>query len=340
MNDFNAHLAAAISGRALTRPEMRSAMNALLANEVADADIAAFLLALRKRGETVDEIIAATEAIRSKALRVEAPANAIDTCGTGGDGADTFNISTAVAMVVAGCGVPVAKHGNRSASSRSGSSEVLAALGVNLKATPETISRCIFEAHVGFMFAAYHHRAVAHVAAVRKKLGVRTIFNVLGPLANPAGARRQIMGVFDAALTKPLASALGALGTERAWVVAGSDGLDELTTTGVSYVAQIHNGVVSEFEIAPEDAGVPRAAPEDLKGGTPEENADALRRLLDGEISAYRDITLLNAAAALVIADAASTLLEGAQKAAQSIDDGRARNALDMLVAISNEPTP
>ncbi|MCB2114118.1 MAG: anthranilate phosphoribosyltransferase [Parvularculaceae bacterium] len=340
MNDFSVLLAAVESGRALTRSEMRRAMDALLDNEVAEEDVGAFLLALRRRGETVDEIIAATEAIRAKALSVKAPPNAIDTCGTGGDGADTFNISTAVAMIVAGCGVPVAKHGNRSASSRSGSSEVLAAMGVNLKASPETIARCIENARVGFMFAAYHHRAVAHVAAVRKKLGVRTIFNVLGPLSNPAGARRQLLGVFDAALTRPLASALGALGTERAWVVAGSDGLDELTTTGVSYVAQTHKGEVTAFEIAPEDAGIPRAAPEDLKGGSPEKNADALLRLLKGELGPYRDIALLNAAAALVIADAAPTLPDGAQMAAKSIDDGRARKALDLLISISNEPAP
>lgn len=337
MSDFKSLLAAVKSGAALTQPEMRLAMDALLNNEVEEQDIADFLLALRARGETVDEIIAAAEAMRARALPVVAPKGAIDTCGTGGDGAGTFNISTAVAMIVAGCGVPVAKHGNRAASSRSGSSEVLAALGVNINAPPETISRCIEKAGVGFMFAAYHHRAVAHVATVRKKLGVRTIFNVLGPLANPAGARRQLMGVFDAALTRPLASALGALGAERAWVVSGSDGLDELTTTGVSYVAELRDGVVREFEVSPEDAGLPRAAPECLKGGTPDENADAFRRLLAGERGPYRDIAILNAAAALVIADATQTLRDGAEMAAQSIDEGRARNALALLIAISNE---
>ncbi|MCB2096009.1 MAG: anthranilate phosphoribosyltransferase [Parvularculaceae bacterium] len=336
MTDFDTLLETVKAGDTLTRSEMRRAMDALLGNEVREEKIAEFLLALKKRGETVEEIIAAAEAMREKALKVRAPENAIDTCGTGGDGADTYNISTAVALVVAGCGVPVAKHGNRAASSKSGSSDVLAALGVNLNAAPETIARCIEEARIGFMFAAYHHRAVAHVAAVRKKLGVRTIFNLLGPLANPAGARRQLMGVFDRNLTAPLATALGALGAERAWVVCGSDGLDELTTTGPSFVAETRRGIVREFQVSPDDAGVPRASPDDLKGGAPEENTAALRRLLGGERGPYRDITLLNAAAALIIADAASTLREAAAMAAAAIDDGRAQQALDRLVAISN----
>ncbi len=337
VTDFSSLLSVAESGVPLTRTQMQDAMELLLDNEVPEHEIAAFLLALRERGETVEEIVAAASMMRSKALRIRAPAGAIDTCGTGGDGADTFNISTAAAIIVAGCGVPVAKHGNRSASSKSGSSDVIAALGVNLIASPALIERCIAEANVGFMFAAYHHRAVAHVAAARKKLGVRTIFNLLGPLANPAGARRQIMGVFDRKFTGPIAEALGALGAERAWVVCGSDGLDELTTTGVSFVSETHNGAIRNFIVTPEEAGLPRATLADLKGGDPVENASALKRLLGGEAGPYRDVALLNAAAALIVAGTAATLKEGVRLAASSIDDGRAQTALARLVAISNE---
>ncbi len=337
MSEFSALLAVATGGRPLTRDEMRRAMDLLLGNEVEDRDIAAFLLALKTRGETVEEIVAAAEAMRAKALNVSAPTGAIDTCGTGGDGADTFNVSTAAALIVAGCGVPVAKHGNRSASSKSGSSDVLAASGVNLDASPAVIERCIREAHVGFMFAAYHHRAVAHVAAVRRKLGVRTLFNVLGPLANPAGARRQLMGVYDRTLTAPLAEALGALGAEHAWVVCGADGLDELTTTGPSFVSETKNGAMRNFTVTPEDAGLSRAASDDLKGGGPQENAAALQRLLAGERGPYRDIAVFNAAAALIVAGKVQSLIDGAYLAADAIDQGRAGLALRKLVAISNE---
>lgn len=337
MTEFSELLAVAKSGRALSRGEMRRAVDLLLENAAAEHEIADFLLALKARGETVEEIVAAAEAMRAKAIRVVAPSEAIDTCGTGGDGADTFNISTAAALIVAGCGLPVAKHGNRSASSRSGSSDVLAALGVNLQATETVIARCIADANVGFMFAAYHHRSVAHVAAVRRKLGVRTIFNALGPLANPAGARRQLIGVYDRALTGAIAEALGLLGAERAWVVAGADGLDELTTTTHSFVSELKDGAVRHFKIEPEDADLPRAAPPDLKGGGPEENAAALTRLLDGECGPYRDIAILNAAAALIVGGRAQTLRDGARLAADSIDSGRARVALAKLVAISNE---
>ncbi len=338
MSGFAALLDIARSGRALTRQEMRAAMERLLKGGVADDDIAAFLLALKARGETVDEIVAAAEAMRARAVRVRAPDGAIDTCGTGGDGAGTFNISTAAALIVAGAGVPVAKHGNRSASSRSGSSDVLAALGVNLDVTPETIARAIREAGVGFMAAAFHHKAVAHVAAVRRKLGVRTIFNVLGPLANPAGARRQLMGVYDAALGQPLAAALLELGAAHAWVVAGADGLDELTTTTHSQVSEAKNGAVRSFTVAPEDAGLPRAQAEDLKGGDPADNAAAIRRLLDGERGPYRDIAVFNSAAALIVGGKAATLADGAALAARSIDEGRAKAALAKLAAITNEP--
>lgn len=337
MTRFLDLLSIARSGRTLTRAEMRRAIDLLLESEADENAIGEFLLSLRARGETVDEIVAAAEAMRAKALRVTAPTEAVDTCGTGGDGANTFNISTAAAMIVAGCGLPVAKHGNRSASSKSGSSEVLAALGVNLDAPVGVIERCIREAKVGFMFAAYHHQSVARVAAVRRKLGVRTIFNVLGPLANPAGAKRQLMGVYDRALTGKIAEALGGLGAERAWVVAGADGLDELTTTDESYVSEFDHGVIRHFKIAPEDAGLERASTADLKGGDPTENAVALRRLLDGELGPYRDIAVLNAAATLIVGGMAKDLREGARLAAKSIDSGRAGVALEKLIAISNE---
>lgn len=336
MTAFAALLAAARSGRALSRDEMRAATGLLLDGAVADEDIAAFLLALKARGETVEEIVAAAEAVRARALRVSAPDDAIDVCGTGGDGSHTYNISTAVAFIVAGCGVPVAKHGNRAASSRSGTADVLHALGVDIEAAPETTARAIREAKVGFMWASHHHKAFAQVAAVRKKLGVRTIFNALGPLTNPAGARRQLMGVYDRALIGPLASALIELGADRAWVVAGGDGLDELTTTGASFVAEARGGAVTSFTVTPEDAGLRRAKAEDLKGADPAANAGALRALLGGAPGPYRDIAVLNAAAALIVAGKAASLRDGAGLAARAIDDGRASAALGALVAISN----
>jgi len=315
---------------------MRAAIGLLLDGAASEIETAGFLMALRARGETIEEIAAAAEAMRDKAVKVAAPAGAIDTCGTGGDGADTFNISTAVALVAAGAGAKVAKHGNRSASSKSGSSEVLEALGVNLAADPSVIAREIEEAGVGFMFAAYHHRAVANVAGVRKALGVRTLFNLLGPLSNPAGAKRQVMGVFSRDLIEPIAGALLMLGAERAWVVHGADGLDELTTTGPSFVAEVKNGAVRAFTIQPSDAGVPLSTRDALKGGDPSDNAEAIRDLLAGQKSAFRDIVILNAAAALVVAGLADDLKQGAALAAQSIDDGRAQTALAKLVAISN----
>lgn len=337
MNGFAALLEIARSGRALTRAEMRAATDHLLGGDVADDEIAAFLLTLKARGETVDEIVAAAEAMRARAIRVEAPSDAIDVCGTGGDGAHTYNISTAVAFIVAGCGVPVAKHGNRAASSRSGTADVLQALGVNIEARPETTARAIREAKVGFMWAAQHHKAFAQVAAVRRKLGVRTIFNALGPLTNPAGARRQLMGVYDRALCEPLARALSELGAVHAWVVAGADGLDELTTTDASFVCEVKDGKVRTFTVTPEDAALPRAGLNDLRGGEPAENARALRRLLDGERGPYRDIAVFNAAAALVVAGTANTLRDGIAFAAHSIQSGAAKSALANLAAISND---
>lgn len=311
-------------------------MELMLDGAVSDVESAGFLMALRARGETVEEIAAAARVMRDKATPVSAPSHAVDTCGTGGDGAGTFNISTAAALVAAGCGVPVAKHGNKAASSKSGSSDVLSALGVNIHVEPPVISRSIREAGVGFMFAAAHHRAVAHVAAVRSALGVRTLFNLLGPLTNPAGARRQLMGVFHVDLVEPIAQVLSTLGAERAWVVHGEDGLDELTTTGSTTVADVRAGAVSAFRIAPEDVGLSRARIEDLKGGGPEENARAIAALLDGERSAFRDIVILNAGAAAMIGGAADTLADGVAAAAEAIDNGSAKAALAALVAITN----
>ncbi len=338
MTEFHTHLARAMSGAPLSAAEMREAMLALFSGNASDIEIAGFLAALRTRGETVEEIAAAAQTMRDLALKVDAPDDVLDTCGTGGDGAGTYNISTAAALIAAGCGVRIAKHGNKAASSKSGSSEVLAALGVKLDVPPHTIRACIENANVGFMFAALHHRAVMHVAAARKGLGVRTIFNVMGPLSNPAGAKRQVMGVFARDLVRPIAEVMPHLGVTRAWVVHGSDGLDELTTTGPTYVAAFADGAVSEFEVTPEDAGLARAEPAALVGGEPEENAAALRRLLEGEKSAYRDIAVLNAAAALVVAQKAPDLDAAARRAEAAIDQGEAKAALEKLIELSNRP--
>ena len=336
MSAFRPFLATAMSGRALSADEMRAAMGVVLDGEASDIELAGFLAALRARGETVEEIAAAAEAMRSRAVAVDAPDDAIDTAGTGGDGAGTFNISTAAALIIAGAGVPVAKHGNKAASSKSGSSEVLEALGVKLDIPPELISQCISEAKIGFMFAVRHHGATKHAATARKALGVRTMFNVLGPLSNPAGAKRQLLGVFSRDLVRPIAEVLPRLGVEAAWVVHGDDGLDELTTTADTYVAELRDGSVNEFKISPPDAGLPMATSDDLKGGDPVQNAEAIRRLLDGEKGPYRDIAAFNAAAALVISDVAENIVDGVRQAERAIDSGAAGDALSKLIEISN----
>ncbi|MGE0408759.1 MAG: anthranilate phosphoribosyltransferase [Amphiplicatus sp.] len=325
--------------RTLSPPEMREAMTVLLEGGVAaDEEIADFLMALRNRGETIDEIVAAAKVMREKAELAVAPAEAIDTCGTGGDGVGTFNISTAAALVAAGAGAYVAKHGNNAASSKSGSAEVLRELGVKIDASPTTMGECLQKARVGFFYARKYHRAVANVAKVRAKLGVRTIFNLLGPLCNPAGAPRQLMGVYSRELVLRMARVLDRLGSHAAWVVHGSDGLDELTTTGPSFVAELRNGRVREFAVKPQDVGLKLATINDLKGGTPAENAVAIRRLLEGEKGPHRDIVVLNAAAALVVAGKAATLIEGAALADESIAFGRAKEALEKLIEVSNLP--
>jgi anthranilate phosphoribosyltransferase len=324
------------AGTDLTGAEMREVMNIIMSGEATPAQVGAFLMGMRVKGESVGEIAAAVSILREKMVKVEAPENAIDIVGTGGDGGGTLNISTAAAIVVAATGVPVAKHGNRALSSKSGAADVLMALGVKLDLTPAQISRCINEAGIGFMFAIAHHPAMKHVGPARQELGTRTLFNLLGPQSNPAGVRRYMLGVYAREWAEPVAAALLANRATDAWVVNGSDGLDEITTTGPTFVASIKAGNLTSFEIAPEDAGLPRAKPEDLKGGTPAENAADLVALLEGARTPYRDIVLLNAAAALIVADKVKDLTHGVHVAAEAIDSERARHTLRRLVAVSN----
>jgi anthranilate phosphoribosyltransferase len=312
----------------------------VLDGETSFEETKAFLVRSIERMGDAEALAAGAQALRDRMIRVEAPEDAIDVCGTGGDGAHTLNISTAVAFVVAGAGAPVAKHGNRAMSSKSGTADVLAALGVNLDAGPDLAARAIVQAGVGFLFAQKHHSAMKHVAPVRTELGTRTIFNLIGPLSNPAGAKRQLLGVFARKWVRPLAETLGQLGAEAAWVAHGSDGLDELTTTGASFVAELKNGAVREFEITPEDAGLPRAPASALKGGDAAHNAHALKEVLHGRAGAYRDIVLLNAAAALIVAGKAVDLKAGADQARAALDGGKAAAALEGLIAISNGRTP
>jgi anthranilate phosphoribosyltransferase len=332
---FKPLLAKLVDGRILSADEAHAFFAACLRGEPTPAQVAAAVTALRIRGETVEEIAAFATAMREAARTLDHPYDAIDTCGTGGDGQHTFNISTAAALVLAGAGLKVAKHGNRAMSSKSGSSDVLSVLGVNLQAGPAQQRRSLDEAGIAFLFAPAYHGAMRHVGPVRAEIGFRTVFNLLGPLSNPAGAKRQVMGVYDPRLLEPLAEVLGRLGATRAWTVHGQ-GLDELTTTGETEVAEWKDGTVRRFTVTPEDAGLPRASLDALRGGDAEENAAALRALLDGTKGAYRDIVLLNAAAALVVADRAADLAEGAVMAAAVIDDGRAAKALADLVEATN----
>ncbi|MDE1174256.1 MAG: anthranilate phosphoribosyltransferase [Parvibaculaceae bacterium] len=336
MGDFKRLIAKIADGKPLIASEATDAFEIIMSGEASAAQMGAFLMALHLRGETVAEITAGATVMRERALKVDAPADAIDIVGTGGDGHGTYNISTATALVVASGGVPVAKHGNRAASSRSGSSDVLQALGIRLDIAPGQISACIREAGVGFMFAAAHHAAMRYVAPVRSELGIRTIFNLLGPLSNPAGVKYQVLGVNAARWVEPFAQVLRNLGATRAMVVHGSDGLDEFTTTGISHVAELKDGNITSYEVTPEDAGLPRARLQYLKGGDPETNAAALTRLLEGEAGPYRDIVLLNAAAAFMVAGKVDTLKEGAALGAALIDSGAARATLARLIAVSN----
>ncbi len=329
-------LAKVADGLTLSVEEAAHAFDIIMSGEAQESQIGAFLMALRQRGESVDEITGAVKTMRAKAIAINAPDDAMDIVGTGGDGAGTFNISTGAALVVAGCGVPIAKHGNKAASSITGASDVLTTLGVNLDADFPLIEQSIIEAGIGFMMAPRHHSAMRFVGPVRAALGHRTIFNILGPLSNPAGVKRQFSGVFSKEWTVPMAEALRNLGSEVAWVVHGLDGLDELTTTAPSFVAELKDGTVSTFEVSPEDAGLPFAKPEDLKGGDGEVNAAAIRDLLDGELSAYRDVVLFNASASLMVAGKADNLIEGVGIAAEAIDSGKAKAGLIKLIEITN----
>ena len=318
-------------GQSLSRDEAREAFGILMSGEATPSQIGGFLMALRVRGETVDEIAGAVDVMRANMARVRAPADAVDIVGTGGDHAGTYNVSTCAAFVVAGCGVPVAKHGNRALSSRSGSADVLAALGVDVDLTPEAISEVAERTNLCFMFAPTHHAAMRFVGPSRVELGTRTIFNMLGPLANPAGVRRLLVGVYAAEWVRPIAEALLALGTQAAWVVHG-DGLDEITNCGPTTVCEIRDGAIREFLIEPEAFGFERRRLADLVGGDAVQNAAALRSVLAGEASAYRDIVILNAGAALVVAGRVGDLVEGVSMATDSIDSGRAGEALERLV--------
>jgi anthranilate phosphoribosyltransferase len=335
--DLKPLLAHVAQGRSLSETQAEAAFDIIMSGNATASQIGAFLMALRVRGETVEEIAGAARIMRAKVLAVEAPPGAIDTCGTGGDSSGSFNISTASALVVAGCGVPVAKHGNRALSSQSGSADVLTALGVNIEADFAIVRRCLWEIGIGFLMAPRHHSATRHVAPTRVELGTRTIFNLLGPLSSPANAQRQLVGVFAPEWVRPMAEVLGRLGAERAWVVHGS-GLDELTTAGVTKVASLEDGKVETFEIVAEEIGLPRARLEDLQGGAPPHNARLMRDLLAGAGGPLRDIVLLNSGAALLVAGRASTLEGGIELAARSLDSGAARRVLEHLVMRTNMP--
>ena len=334
---FQTTLDTLADGNDLTEDEMVASMTAIMQGEVADSQLATFLTALQAKGETVAEIVGAARVMRAKAEKLDIKSTSlVDTCGTGGDGADTFNISTASALVTAGAGVTVAKHGNRAVSSRSGSADVLKCLGGNLDANLATVERCVDEAGLGFLFAPLMHKAMKHAAGVRKKLGVRTIFNLLGPLTNPANAQAQVLGVFDVKWVQPLAEVLCGLGCSRALVVHGSDGLDEITLTGVSQVAELKNGEVTSYNLDPAELGFDYCTSADLKGGTPEENAAIIQGILNGEKGAKRDIVVLNSAAAIYVGGKADSLEQGARLAVNSIESGKARDKLKDLCRITN----
>src|SRR5919106_874860 len=320
MESFKPYLAKVATGASLSREEARDAFDMLLSGEVTPAQAGGFLMALRVRGEALDEIIGAVAAMRSRMVPVDAPDTAIDIVGTGGDHSGSYNISTLASIVVAGCGVPVAKHGNRAASSRSGAADVLTALGVKIGLEPAHLARCLKEAGLCFMFAQTHHASMRHVAPVRVELGTRTLFNLLGPLSNPARVPRQLLGVPSQMWLEPLTQALKGLGSRRVWAVHGSDGLDEITTTGPTTVVALEDGAIRQFTIEPEDVGLAKARPEDLKGPDPGHNAKELRAVLDGARTAYRDIAVFNAAAALVVAEEAKDLKDGVARANQAIE--------------------
>ena len=336
MSDVLKPLIGIAADRALTRAEAEAAFAALFEGAATPAQMGGFLMALRTRGETVDEFAAAASVMRSKCVAVRAPAGAMDIVGTGGDGKGTLNISTATAFVVAGAGVIVAKHGNRNLSSKSGAADALTELGLNVMVGPDVVERCLTEAGICFMMAPMHHPATRHVMPVRAELGTRTLFNILGPLTNPAGVKRQLTGAFSPALIRPMAETLRALGSEKAWLVHGGDGSDELSISATSKVAALENGEIREFELHPAEAGLPTHPFESIIGGTPSQNAAAFRALLDGAPGAYRDAVLLNAAAALLVADKVTDLAEGVAMARASIDSGAAKAKIDILRRVTN----
>ncbi len=337
MDDFKTLIGKVATGATLTRDESTKAFDYMMSGEATPSQMGGFLMGLRLRGETVDEITGAVSTMRAKMQKVAAPPDAIDVVGTGGDASGSYNISTCAAFIVAGAGIPVAKHGNRALSSRSGAADVLGALGVKIDLRPDEITRCIYEAGIGFMFAPAHHPAMKHVGPTRVELGTRTIFNLLGPLSNPAGVKRQMVGVFSRQWLEPLANVLKNLGSERAYVVHGSDGLDEITTSGATAVAALEGGKVTTFEIKPDELGLAPAKPEQLRGGDANANAAALKDVLKGKKTPFRDVALLNAAAAIVVAGKAKDLKEGLVVAAKSLDSAEAEGRLDRLIAVSND---
>ena len=337
-DEFKALIGKVATGASLSREEAAGAFDRMMSGEATPSQMGGLLMALRVRGETVDEITGAVTTMRAKMLGVQAPPDAVDVVGTGGDASGSFNISTCAAFIVAGAGVPVAKHGNRALSSKSGAADVLSALGVNIELAGEKVGRCIRDAGIGFMFAPAHHPAMKNVGPTRVELGTRTIFNLLGPLSNPASVKRQMIGAFSRQWIEPMAQVLQNLGSESIWVVHGSDGLDEITTTSATSVAALEKGKIRTFEITPEDVGLPRVKPEALRGGDAEHNARALLDVLKGKRNAFRDVAMLNAAAALVVAGKAEDLKEGASLAVRAIDSGEAEGKLDRLIAVSNAP--
>jgi anthranilate phosphoribosyltransferase len=336
MEAFKPLIAKVAAGSQLSRAEAVEAFDAILSGEVTPSQMGGFLMGLRVRGETVEEITGAVMAMRAKMLRVRAPAAAIDVVGTGGDGSGSYNVSTLAALIVAACGVPVAKHGNRAASSKSGAADALGALGVKIGLAPDAVERCIREAGIGFMMAPAHHAAMRHVGPTRVELGTRTLFNLLGPLSNPAGVKRQLIGVFSAAWLEPMAEVLRNLGAERVWIAHGADGLDEMTTTGVTKIVELKDGAIRAFEVTPESAGLERADLAALKGGDAAHNAAALRAILEGARNAYRDIAAFNAAGALIVAGKARELAEGVAMADEALRSGAALRVLERLVTVSN----
>lgn len=335
--DIKPALSRLAEGHDLTGTEMRAAMNVIMSGDATPAQIGAFLMGLRVKGETVGEIAAAVSILRERMVPVSAPDNAVDIVGTGGDGAGTLNVSTGAAFVVAAAGIPVAKHGNRALSSKSGAAEALQALGIALDLDAEQIGACIAEAGIGFMFAPNHHPAMRHVGLPRSEMGIRTMFNLLGPQSNPAGVRRYVLGVYDREWVEPVAAALLANRAQSAWVMHGAGGIDELSTTGPSFVCQIKDGNLTSFDVTPEEAGLARARLEDIVGGHPEHNARELTKLLDGHKGPYRDIVTFNAAAAFIVCDRVSSLKEGVALAGELIDSGKAKSTLEKLVSVSQD---